>query len=171
MKWGAGAGVNLMMVLDVSGSMEGPKFNEAAKSLVSIFKSNDWKSVCYCTFETHFKTLLTFGVSADVPSTILNSFTDGGTDTPNAVGKIMQILKQHESLDIFLVFATDGEDNYSPDRLREEFIKCYTQRTGQLNTFVAHLPGAKTEDIKKVLCVDLIGTSANSIADIEKIIK
>ncbi|MCI8588128.1 MAG: BspA family leucine-rich repeat surface protein [Bacilli bacterium] len=126
------ANIDLLFVLDLSGSMEGEKLNrvkEDTKSLMNILLSNQENRVALITFESKSEILSNFTNEQDRLVSLVDSlFIQGGTNYYKAFLNIEEILRSYEyqeERECIVLFLTDGYPNADvPNQIGEyQYIK------------------------------------------------
>ena len=109
--------INMILVLDVSGSMSGSDLSnlkEVSNNLISNMSFEVGSTISIIEFESSASILLENGKSASGAQSVINRLSaSGGTDFDNALSKVNTLLNRNSFAkeETFVIFVSDGVDS------------------------------------------------------------
>lgn len=111
--------INMILVLDVSGSMDGSELSNlktVSKNLIESMSFDVGSTISIIEFESSARILLEKGTNKNEALNIINGLSaDGGTSFNNALNKAQTVIDRanFEKENTFMIFVSDGYDGSS----------------------------------------------------------
>ena len=142
--------INMILVLDVSGSMEGANITNLKKvsnNLINGMAFDLGSTISIISFESYASTLLNAGTSAEKAHDVISSVyaTNGGTSFINALDKANYLINQNFNDNTFdskentyMIFVSDGDANDNvldiSNAIKSQIQKVYSIGIGDTDT-------------------------------------